>query len=208
MFSEFKYIDKAFKHIRLFAACFLLACLGLTCLIWWRCTYLLERAQGRIYVLAGDKVLQAMASDRRDNLEVEARDHIRVFHQDFYTLDPDEKVINANIGEAFYLADGSARKEYERLQEQNYYRDIIAGNVSQRVNVDSIYVDMGSEPYAFQCWLTLTITRTSNITLRALVTEGHLRTVSRSDNNPHGFLIEDWRPGEPRDIKTQTRFSK
>jgi hypothetical protein len=28
---------------------------------------------------------------------------------------------------------------------------------------------------------------------RVLVTQGYLRDVARSDNNPHGFLIEHWK---------------
>ncbi|MDP3180258.1 MAG: conjugative transposon protein TraK, partial [Bacteroidota bacterium] len=40
---------------------------------------------------------------------------------------------------------------------------------------------------------------------RSLITEGALRNVSRSDNNPHGFLIERWNTIENRDIKTENR---
>jgi hypothetical protein len=39
---------------------------------------------------------------------VEARDHVKTFHQLFIYLDPDNKVILANLAKALYLADGSA----------------------------------------------------------------------------------------------------
>jgi hypothetical protein len=34
---------------------------------------------------------------------------------------------------------------------------------------------------------------------KLLVTQGYLRNVSRSDNNPHGFLIEHWETLANRD---------
>jgi hypothetical protein len=37
------------------------------------------------------------------------------------------------------------------------------------------------------------------------VTEGWLRNTSRSDNNPHGFLIERWAILDNRDLKVEGR---
>jgi conjugative transposon TraK protein len=204
MFNEMRYIDRAFKHIRLFAACFVLASTAVTGLVCWGCYHILDKDRRRVFILADGKALEALASERGDNLPVEARDHVRTFHQDFFTLGPDEKVINANIGKALYLADGSARREYENALEQGYYRNLITANVSQEIRVDSVFVDMDSA--VFRCWATLVITRTSNVTLRSLFTQGRLRQVPRSDHNPHGFLIEDWTIGDSRDIKTIPRI--
>src|SRR6185437_12405427 len=148
---------------------------------------------------------EALAADRRENLEVEARDHIRNFHLDFFTLDPDEKVINANVGHALYLADGSAKRVYEGLKENGYYAGIIAGNVSQRVMPDSIVVDTRSYPIYWRCYATEKIIRPTSAVTRNLVTEGQLRYVSRSDNNPHGFLIEKWVILDNSDLKVETR---
>ena len=60
-------------------------------------------------------------------------------------------------------------------------------------------------PYYFKCYATQRITRTTSVVLRNLITEGYLRNVSRSDNNPHGFLIERWLTIENKDIKTINR---
>ena len=38
-----------------------------------------------------------------------------------------------------------------------------------------------------------------------LITEGNLRNVSRSDNNPHGFLIERWNTIENKDLAVENR---
>jgi conjugative transposon TraK protein len=128
-----------------------------------------------------------------------------MFHQYFFSLDPDDKVIQANISKALYLADASAKKIYESLKENNYYASIISGNVSQEINVDSVLVNINLDPYYFRCYGTQKITRPSSITTRSLITEGFLRNVSRSENNPHGFLIEKWNTIENKDLKTEAR---
>ena len=131
-----------------------------------------ERGQERVYVLTSGKVLEALASDRKENIPVEARDHIRSFHEYFFTLAPDEKVINANISRAFYLADGSAKRLYDNLKENGFYAGIISGNISQEIGVDSITLDTKTYPFYFRCRATQRIIRTTSLVTRELVTEG------------------------------------
>jgi conjugative transposon TraK protein len=166
---------------------------------------LVSQIQSKVYILANGKVLEAFASDRKDNIPVEARDHIKTFHQLFFTLDPDDKVIQANVTRAFYLADASAKREYDNLKENGYYANLISGNISQQITIDSVTVDLGTYPYPFRCYATQRLIRTTSTVFRSLVTAGYLRNVSRSDNNPHGFLIERWTAIENKDLKIQTR---
>ncbi|MEI6949628.1 conjugative transposon protein TraK [Paraflavisolibacter sp. H34] len=205
MFQKMKNIDTAFRYIRAFSLFFLLACILVSGYALYLGHEFKIQAEQRIYILAGGKVLEAYSSGRRDNLPVEARDHVRMFHQHFFTLDPDDKVITANITRALYLADGSARRQYKSLKENGYYAEVVAANISQEISIDSVAVNMTNEPYYFRCYATQKITRPSSITMRSLVTEGYLRGVSRSDNNPHGFLIERWATLENKDLKTQNR---
>jgi conjugative transposon TraK protein len=115
-----------------------------------------------------------------------------MFHHYFFTLDPDEKVIESNISKALYLADESARNQYNGLKEKSYYNNLISGNISQQITVDSIQLNMNRYPYAFKCFATEKLIRSTSTINKLLVAEGYLRNVSRSDNNPHGFLIERW----------------
>jgi len=164
-----------------------------------------ERARQHVYVLSAGKVMEAFASDRKENLPVEARDHIRSFHQSFFTLSPDDKAITLSITRALYLADGSAKKLYDNLKEKGYYAGVIAGNVSQSIVVDSIALDQGLYPYYFRCWCTQTIVRPTSEVTRSLVTEGWLRTCARSDNDPHGLLIERLNTVENKDLRVIER---
>ena len=164
-----------------------------------------ERARQSVYILSAGKALEAFASGRKDNIPVEAKDHIRTFHELFFTLSPDDNFITTNIRRALYLADGSAKKLYDNLKEGGYYAGIISGNVSQSIVVDSVTLDQATYPFYFRCWATQQIVRPTSVVTRSLLTEGWLRNSSRSDNDPHGFLIERWRTLENKDIKVENR---
>jgi len=205
MFKHFQNIDSAFKYVRGFTAAVIVLCLSLCVFALVKSYQAINIAQSRVYILANGKAMEAFAADRKDNVPVEARDHIRTFHQYFFTLDPDDKVIQSNVTKALYLADASAKRQYDDLKENGYYSNVIAGNISQQVSVDSTTISLESYPYYFRCYATEKIIRPSSIVTRSLVTEGYVRNVSRSDNNPHGFLIERWAILENKDLKTQNR---
>ncbi|MGN6214468.1 conjugative transposon protein TraK [Parafilimonas sp.] len=200
-----KNIDTAFRHIRSFTLVVIIGCVLICCFALYKSFSLVSQMQSKIYILANGKALEAYASDRKDNIPVEAKDHVKTFHMLFFTLDPDDKAITANVTKALYLADGSAKRAYDDLKENGYYAGLISGNVNQTIVVDSVAVDINEYPYKFRCYATQSIIRPTSITTRSLVTEGGLRNVSRSDNNPHGFLIERWSTIDNRDIKTVSR---
>lgn len=205
MFEKAKNIDTAFRHVRAFTFLMVIGCLILCAYVIVKSYALSAVLQNKIYILAGDKALEAYASSRKDNLGVEARDHVRTFHIYFFSLDPDEKSIEANITKASYLADGTAKKQYDALKETGYYAGIISGNIRQEISIDSVVVDTSIEPYAFRCYANIKITRPTSIVHRSLLTAGYLRNVSRSDHNSHGFLIEKWETLENRDLSSEPR---
>lgn len=205
MYPKVKNLESSFRLIRATCVVVMLGSFGFGGYVYYGATALVAKAQSRIYVLNSGKVMEALASDRRENLPVEARDHIRTFHELFFSLDPDDKVIAANIGKALYLADGSAKRVYDNLKEAGYFDNLISANISQRLRVDSILLDTSSIPFTFRLFGVETITRTTSIVTRELITEGDLRLVARSDNNTHGFLIERWSILSNQDLKTEAR---
>ena len=205
MFKKMKNIDTAFRYVRGFTMLVIVGCVVICCFTLYKSYSLVAEMQSKIYILANGKALEAYASERKDNIPVEARDHVKVFHRLFFTLDPDDKAIQATITKALYLADGSAKRIYDDLKENGYYAGLISGNVNQTISVDSVAIDINDYPYRFRCYATQNIVRPTSITTRSLITEGALRNVSRSDNNPHGFLIERWNIIENSDLKTVNR---
>ena len=205
MFTKIDNLETAFRHVKTFTMVVVAASALVSVFALYQSYTTVQRLQDKIYVLANGKAIEAYASDRRDNIAVEARDHVRNFHHYFFTLDPDDKVIRDNVAKALYLADNSAKRVYDDLKEGGYYSGIISGNISQGITIDSIVVSVENYPYYFRCYAKQQIVRPTSILKRNLITEGNLRNVSRSDNNPHGFLIEHWRTLDNKDIGTENR---
>ncbi|MBC8053812.1 MAG: conjugative transposon protein TraK [Sphingobacteriaceae bacterium] len=203
MFQQLKNIDTAFRHVRIFSIVIIIGCFLLSGFSLVKSYQATEDAQNRIYILANGKALEAFSAGRKDNILVEARDHIQTFHQHFFSLDPDDEVIKTNITKALYLADQSAKSEYDNLKESGYYSNLISANISQEINVDSVQIDISQYPYSFRCYSTQKLIRSTSTATRNLLTEGFLRNVARSDNNPHGFLIERWKTISNRDTTLQ-----
>ena len=131
--------------------------------------------------------------------------HVRRFHELFFTLSPDKNAIEGNIRRAMFLSDRSAYAHYVDPAEQGYYNRIISGNVNQRVGIDSVKCDFHTYPYEVVTYAKLSIIREKSVTERSLVTRGRLLNSTRSDNNPHGFILEAFRVVENRDIRVYDR---
>ncbi len=185
-----------------------LVVIGLSSYIFTLSIRMVEDSRQKIYVLDnGKSLLVALREDISENRDAEARDHVKRFHELFFTLEPDKEYIENNIREALYLADHSAMNQYRSFKENNVYNQVIASDISMTISTDSIHLDFSSYPYSFTYFGKQKIVRTSNITLRNLETTGRLRNISRTDNNPHGFLMESWRIVDNKDIETTRRKS-
>jgi conjugative transposon TraK protein len=205
MFTKMKNIDTAFRYVRGFTMLVIVGCIIICCYTLYKSFATVTLMQDKVYILANGKALEAYSSDRKDNVPVEARDHVKTFHHYFFTLDPDDKVINLNVKKALYLVDESAKRIYDDLKESGYYSGIISGNISQTISIDSIQIDVNDYPYRFKCFAKQKIIRSTSIVNRSLTTQGNLRNVSRSDNNPHGFLIERFNTLENKDLSIEYR---
>ena len=85
------------------------------------------------------------------------------------------------------------------------YEEVLARNINQRVEVDSIRCDFDRYPYEVTTYARQFIVRPSNVTERNLITTCTLQNAVRSDNNPQGFLMEHFLVRENRDIQTYKR---
>ena len=205
-FKSLKNIETSFKQIRIFGIVFLVLCAGITGYSVWSSYSFAEAQRQRIYVLDGGKSLMlALSQDMTQNRPVEARQHVRNFHELFFTLAPDKSAIESNVSRALFLVDKSAFKYYQDMQEKGYYNRIISSNINQVVQVDSIACNFDVYPYKAVTYARQYIIRQSNITERSLVTRSDLINSVRSDNNPHGFTMERFEIVENRDIRVTER---
>ena len=205
-FKTLRNIENSFKQIRLYAIVFALLCIMVTGYSVWQSYHFAEQQRQKVYVLDNGKSLMlALAQDASINRPVEAREHIRRFHELFFTLAPDKDAIESNMKRAFNLADKSAFDYYKDLAEKGYYNRIISGNVQQRIDVDSVVCNFDIYPYGVKTYAKQFIIRSSNVTKRNLVTSCYLVNSVRSDNNPQGFNLEKFVVIENRDMEVIDR---
>jgi len=205
-FKTLRNIENSFRQIRLYALVFAGLCLGVSGYSVWRSYDFAEAQRQKVYVLDNGKSLMlALSQDAAINRPVEAREHVRRFHELFFTLAPDKNAIESNMNRAFNLADKSAFNYYKDLSEKGYFNRIISGNVQQRVEMDSIVCDFDNYPYHVKTYARQYILRSSNVTRRNLVTSCLLVNSVRSDSNPQGFTMEQFSIVENRDIEVIDR---
>jgi len=189
-FKTLRNIENSFRQIRLYAIVFALLCISVTGFSIWKSYAFANEQREKIYVLdQGKSLMLALSQDAAINRPVQAREHVRRFHELFFTLAPDKSAIESNMKRAFDLADKSAYDYYHDLAEKGYYNRIISGNVQQRIEVDSVICNFNSYPYAVTTFAKQFIIRSSNLTRRSLVTSCMLLNSVKSDNNPQGFQI-------------------
>ncbi|WP_297097128.1 conjugative transposon protein TraK [uncultured Draconibacterium sp.] len=201
-------IQRKFRFIVYVLVLISFSLIGVSSYIFYESVQLVELSKEKIYVLDnGKSLLVALREDISENRDAEARDHVKRFHELFFTLEPDKTYIENNVREALYLADRSAMEQYQAFKENNLYNQVIASDISMTLQTDSIRLDFSAYPYRFTFIGKQKIVRKSNITIRSLKTSGYLRNISRTDNNPHGFLMENWRIDENKDLESIRRKS-
>ena len=200
-FKSLKNIESNFRLIRICCALFAGLCAAVAVASVGFSYAFAERQRQKIYVLDGGRSLMvALSQDLSQNRPVEAREHVRRFHELFFTLSPDKAAIESNLNRALLMADRSALSYYKALSEKGFFNRLIAGGISQTVRIDSIRCNFDSYPYRVVTYARQHIVRASNRTLRSLVTHCTLRNTQRSDSNPQGFLIENFIVTENKDL--------
>ena len=104
-FKSLNNIETSFRQIRLFALVFICLCALVTGFAVWNSYSFAEKQRQKIYVLDNGKSLMlALSQDMAQNRPVEAKSHVRRFHELFFTLSPDKD------------ADGGDRQHEVRLR--------------------------------------------------------------------------------------------
>ncbi len=156
-------------------------------------------ARKSIYILNNNVPLQAIQTDMQLNRPAEYRADVNLFHSLFFSLTPDDHYIEYQMKKAMYLVDQSGMEEYNDLKENGFFNSILSSSSVLTLQTDSIALDMPK--HYFRYYGKLKIDRRSSTVLRSLITEGYLKDIPRSDNNPHGVLIINWKTLENKDLQ-------
>ncbi|MEI6950248.1 conjugative transposon protein TraK [Paraflavisolibacter sp. H34] len=159
---------------------------------------LIRQERKKIYVIDNGVPLLARQTDVMENRPVEYRANVERFHSLFFTLAADNEFIQNQMKKAMYLVDESGVAQYNNLKESGYLNNIISSSAVLTLSTDSIVLDGGGHHFTY--YGKQRIERPSNLVIRALVTEGFLEDVPRTENNPHGVLIRNWKTLKNKDL--------
>lgn len=152
---------------------------------------MVDEAHKKIYVLDGKVPILVKQTDMSETFDVEAKSDIEMFHNLFFTLAPDDKYIQYTMKKAMYLIDETGLAQYNALKEKGFYNNVIGTSTICSIFCDSI--KLNTDSLTFTYYGRQRIERRTSILMRQLVTAGKLRKVPRTENNPHGILITNWR---------------
>lgn len=196
-----KDIEQKFKLTFLVSLTILIISIGGICFTVIKTYSFLEEQRKNIYVLDNGIPLLISQSGVEENRTVERQAHVNTFHRLFFTLPPDNDFIEKNIKKATYLADESAMFEFKSLKEKNFFSNLLSTSTNVTILTDSIVLTDQGENIIFDYYGTQRLDRRSSTLIRGLHTRGNLRDIQRSENNPHGIIIENWRTVSNNDIK-------
>ena len=189
-----KKLENKIKLVLIITSLFLIGCVVISLGSLFVARGMVADAHKKIYVLDGTAPILVKQTTMDETFEVEAKSHVEMFHNLFFTLAPDDKYIDYTIKKAMYLIDESGLA----LKEKGFYNNIIGTSTICSIFCDSIKLD--KQKMAFTYYGRQRIERRTSILMRQLITAGSLRRVPRTENNPHGFIIFGWRTLVNKDL--------
>lgn len=169
-------------------------------------TYMTIRdSRKSIYILDNGVPILVKQVDELLNRPVEYKSQIEIFHRLFFTLPPDNDYIKENIEKSLYLIDESGKKEYANLRENGFYNQVVSSNSMVTIKTDSIKINEQTQKFIY--YGTQTINRKSALITRKLITEGAFENIMRTNNNPHGVMLKNWKILDNTEISSQNKYN-
>ena len=193
-----KKLENKIKLVLIITSLFLIGCVVISLGSLFVARGMVADAHKKIYVLDGTVPILVKQTTMDETFEVEAKSHVEMFHNLFFTLAPDDKYIDYTIKKAMYLIYESGLAQYNALKEKGFYNNIIGTSTICSIFCDSIKLD--KQKMTFTYYGRQRIERRTSILMRQLITAGSLRRVPRTENNPHGFIIFGWRTLVNKDL--------
>ena len=199
-----KNLENNIKLVLIVSTVFMAGCVIVSLGALFTAKGMVSDARKKVYVLDSNHVpIMVSQSTMDETLDVEAKSHVELFHYLFFTLAPDDKYINYTMEKAMYLVDETGLAQYNALKEKGFYNNIMGTSAVFSIYCDSVSFD--KDKMTFTYYGRQRIERRTNILIRKLVTAGELKRVPRTENNPHGLLIMNWRTLLNQDLEQRTK---
>lgn len=198
-----KNVENKIKLVMIVSCLFLVGCVVISLGSVIIAKTMVDDAHKKIYVLDGNVPILVEQTDMSETFEVEAKSDIEMFHHLFFTLAPDDKYIQYTMQKAMYLIDETGLAQYNALKEKGFYNNVIGTSTICSIFCDSI--KLNTDSLSFTYYGRQRIERRTSILMRQIITAGNLRRVPRTENNPHGILITNWRTLVNKDLEEQKK---
>ncbi|WP_350288976.1 conjugal transfer protein TraK [uncultured Croceitalea sp.] len=141
----------------------------------------------------------------KENLQVEALEHLRLFHTYFYGLDATN--FEENIEKALWLGNSTVDNVYRQKKADGVYNRLMQYSLVQKVTSINSEIDLSTEPYPFKTVTVFQINRGSVIDTYELMTTGALIHLEKRNfpKNTHGLLITDYFEKTLKKVNYETR---
>ena len=128
---------------------------------------------------------------QKENLEVEAKAHLELFHTYFYNIDASNYL--RNLEKALWLGNSSVDDLYRQKKADGVYNRLLQYSLVQKVLSIESQLDLQVEPYQFKTTTIFEINRGTVVDRYELVSTGNLIVVDRNyPTNTHGLLITNY----------------
>lgn len=168
-------------------------------------TYMnIRESRKSMYILDNGVPVFVKQVDELLNRPVEYKLQVELFHRLFFTLPPDNDYIKENVEKSLYLIDDSGKKEYTNLKENGFYNQVVSSNSMVTIKTDSIKINEVEKKFTY--YGTQFINRKTALITRKLITEGKFEDIMRTNNNPHGVMLKNWRIIDNTEISEKDKF--
>ena len=227
-----KNLENKIRLTGIVCTAFLVGCVIISVSSIWTARTMVTDAHKKVYVLDGNVPILVRQTTMEETLDVEAKSHVEMFHHYFFTLAPDDKYIRYTMEKAMYLVDETGLAQYNTLKEKGFYSNILGTSASGgRDRTGTVQHPQGERllqqhprdergllhllrQHPFRCGQDgVHLLRTAAHRAAKQHPDAracHRRTAqagapARTENNPHGLLIVNWRTLLNKDIEQKTK---
>ncbi|WP_136468002.1 conjugal transfer protein TraK [Flagellimonas onchidii] len=151
-----------------------------------------KAVNGAFAIGRNGEVMPLKWMEQIEGLQVEALNHLDLFHSYFYGIDATN--FENNIEKSLWLGDESVDNVYRQKKADGVYNRLVQYSLVQKViDIDS-QIDLTAEPYPFKTVTVFQINRGSIIDTYELVTTGKLIHLEKRNfpKNTNALLITDY----------------
>jgi hypothetical protein len=140
--------------------------------------------------------------DRLENIHIEVKHHLTLFHTYFYGYDSFS--VEKNTEKALWLGDNTVEQLYIKRSNDGWYNRVQMFDIKQSIEINpmDITIEGTDEPFNFRVKAKLTIEQGNQVSEYLFETIGTVIMVNRNyPLNPHGLLITNYNEVNRQQIK-------